>query len=75
MREHVERVVELTVAAGVEAVAVGPSGGDRDRRASGDARELRVAGEPVDPGDLADQLRRDQHARGPSRPAAAARPV
>jgi len=25
-REHVERVVELTVPAGVEAVAVGPSG-------------------------------------------------
>ncbi len=39
-----------------------PSGGDRDGGASGEARELRVAGEPVDPGDLADQLGRDQHA-------------
>ncbi len=57
-----ERVVELSVPAGIEAVAVGPSGGDGDRGASGDARELRVAGEPVDPGDLADQLRGDQHA-------------
>src|ERR1035437_7665028 len=60
--EHVERVVELTVPAGIEAVAVAPSGRDRDRGASGDARELRVTGEPVDPGDLTDQLGRDQHA-------------
>ena len=60
-REHVEGVVELAVAAGIEAVAVGASGGDRDRRASGEPRELRVAGEAVNPGDLADQLGGDQH--------------
>jgi hypothetical protein len=61
-REHVEGVVELAVAAGIEAVAVGAFGGDGDGGASGEARELRVAGEPVDPGDLADQLGCDQHA-------------
>jgi len=65
--EHVERVVELTVPAGVQAVAIGASGGDGDRGASGDARELGVAGEPADPGDLADQLRGDQLETSPRR--------
>src|ERR1039458_6889121 len=52
---------ELAVAAGVEAVAVGASGGDGDRCAAGEARELRVGLEALDAGDLADQLGRDQY--------------
>jgi hypothetical protein len=58
--EHVDRVVELPVAARVQAMAVGAPGADRDRRACPEPGELRVAGEPIDPGDLADQLRGDQ---------------
>ena len=61
-REHVEGVVELAVAARIEAVAIGATGRHRNRSASGDARELRVAGEAINPGDLADQLGGDQHA-------------
>jgi hypothetical protein len=60
-REHVERVVELAVAAAVEAVAVGASRGDGDRRAPREASELRVGLEAVDAADLTEQLRRDQH--------------
>ena len=56
-RDHVDRVVELAVAAAVEAVAVGSAGADWDRCAASDSRELRVRGEPIDPGDLADELR------------------
>ena len=40
--EHVKGMVELAVAAGASPVAVGTSGGDRDRCASCQARELRV---------------------------------
>ena len=40
-REHVEGVVELAVAARIEAVAIGATGRHRNRGASGDARELR----------------------------------
>jgi hypothetical protein len=58
--EHVDRVVELPVAARVPAMAVGAPGADRDRRARPEPGELRVAAEPIDPGDLADQLRGDQ---------------
>ena len=61
-REHVDRVVELAVAAAVEAVAVGASGADGDWGAAGGAGELRVGVKAVDPGDLADQLRGDDHA-------------
>jgi hypothetical protein len=53
-------VVELAVAAGVQAVAVGASGGDGDRRVAGEAGELRVGGEAVDVGDLADELGGEQ---------------
>jgi hypothetical protein len=60
--EHVDGVVELAVAAAVAAVAVCASGGHRNRSASGDARELRIAGEAVNSGDLADQLGGDDHA-------------
>ena len=56
------RVVQLMVTARIRAMAVGGSGADRDRRARADPGELRVAGEPVDPGDLADQLGGNQHA-------------
>jgi len=38
------------------------SGGDRDGGAAGEASELGVAGEPADPGGLADQLGGDQNA-------------
>jgi hypothetical protein len=55
--------LSLAVAAGVKAMAVGAAGGDGDGGASREAGELRVAGEPVDPGDLADQLGRDQDAQ------------
>src|SRR5689334_12979903 len=60
--EHVNGVVELAVAAAVEAVAVGASGGHRDGGAPGDARELCIAGEPVDASDLADQFGGGDHA-------------
>ena len=68
-REAVERAVELAVAAGVQAVAVGASGGCGDRGGSGQPRELGVAGEASDAGDMADQLGRGQ------RPAAASSPL
>ena len=58
--EAIERAVELAVAAGVQAVAVGASGGCGDRGGSGQPRELGVAGEASDAGDLADQLGRGQ---------------
>ena len=61
-REAVERAVELAVAAGVEAVAIGASRGRGDRRGAGDAGELGVAGEACDAGDLADQLGGGQRA-------------
>src|SRR3954452_21179020 len=65
-RESVERAVELAVAAWIEAVAIGASRGRGDRRGAREPRELGVAGEARDAGDLADQLGRDQ------RPAAGA---
>ena len=53
-RESVERAVELAVAAGVEAVAVGVPRGCGDRCGAGEACELGVVGEACDAGDLAD---------------------
>src|ERR1700756_2994116 len=50
-REHVDGVVELAVAAAVEAVAAGVARADGDRGAAGDPGEFGVGGEPVDPGD------------------------
>jgi hypothetical protein len=55
-REHVKGVVELPVAAAVQAVAVGASGGDGNRRAPREASELRVGLEAVDAADRAGQL-------------------
>src|ERR1700733_13262730 len=60
--EHVEGAVESSVAAGVEAVAVGASGGDGDWGAAGEAGELGVGAKAVDPGDLADEFGREEHA-------------
>ena len=54
--EAVQRAVELAVAAVVEAVALGSSGGGGDRRRAGGAGELGVGGEAGDVGDLAEQL-------------------
>src|SRR3954469_23005299 len=59
-RESVERAVELAVAAGVEAVAVGASRGRGDRGGAREPCEFGVVGEACDAGDLADQLGRDQ---------------
>src|SRR3954468_2573095 len=60
--EAVQRAVELAVAAAVEAVAVGASGGGGDRCRAGEPSELGVGREALDAGDLADQLRGGQHA-------------
>src|SRR3954468_10779101 len=59
-RESVERAVELSVAARIEAVPVSATRGRRDRSCAREPRELGVAGEARDAGDLADQLGRDQ---------------
>lgn len=63
-REHVERVVELAVAAAIQAVAVGTSGGDGNRCASGEASALRVCLQALGAADLADQRKSqiDDHA-------------
>jgi hypothetical protein len=58
----VKRAVELAVPAAVEAVAIGLTGGGRDRGGPARARELRVGAESVGAGDLADQLRGGQRA-------------
>jgi hypothetical protein len=55
-REAMQGAVELAVAAAVEAVALGSSGGCGDRCRAGGAGELGVAGEAGDAGDLAEQL-------------------
>jgi hypothetical protein len=60
-REHVEGAVEASVAAGIQPIAVGSSPGDWDRGAAGEAGELGVCGEAVDPGDLADELGGQEH--------------
>ena len=60
--EAVQGAVELAVAAAVEAVAVGLTGGGGDRCGPAAARELGVGGEAVGAGDLADQLGGGQRA-------------
>ena len=56
--DAVDGVVDLAVAAAVQAVAVGVAGADRDRGDAGGAGELGVGGESVGAGDLADELGR-----------------
>ena len=55
-RDAMDRGVDLAVAAAIETVAIGAPGTDWDRREPGRSRELRIAGEPVSTGDLADEL-------------------
>lgn len=54
-RDDVDGGVGLAVAAAVEAVADGPSGGSLQRSDAGELRELRVGAEAVDAGDLGEQ--------------------
>jgi hypothetical protein len=54
--DAVDGGVDLSVAAAVEAVAVGLAGADRDRCDAAGPSQLRVAGEALGAGDLADQL-------------------
>jgi len=60
--DAVDGGVDLSVAAAVEAVAVGLAGADWDRCDAAGAGELGVASEAVGAGDLADQLARGQRA-------------
>jgi hypothetical protein len=60
--EPMQRAVELAVSAAVEAMALGVARGGGDRGGAARPRELRVRGEAVSAGDLADQLRRSQRA-------------
>src|SRR4051794_40318223 len=58
--DAVDGGVELSVAAAVEAMAVGLARADRDRGDAAGPRELGVAGEALRAGDLADELGRGQ---------------
>jgi hypothetical protein len=61
-REAVQRAVELSIAAAVQAVAGGVARGGDNRRCAAGARQLSVGGESVGAGDLTDQPRRGQRA-------------
>ncbi|OEV30487.1 hypothetical protein AN219_10235 [Streptomyces nanshensis] len=61
-RDDVQGCIELAVTAAVEADADVVTAPDRYRRRSGMQSEGCLAGEAVDPGRLADQYRRGQHA-------------
>jgi hypothetical protein len=52
--------VDLSVAAAIEAIAVGAPGADRDWCQAGGAGELRVGREPIGSDNLADELGRGQ---------------
>lgn len=60
--QAMKRAVELAVSAAVKAMALGVARGGGDRGGAARARELRVRGKAISAGDLADQLRRGQHA-------------
>ena len=61
-RDDVQRVVELAVAAAVQAVLAALPGGARDRCDAGLQREARVGLEPFGAGGAADQDRGDERA-------------
>jgi hypothetical protein len=58
----VQRAVELAVAAAIEAVAIASPGGHRDRCDARGAREVRISGESLRTGGLADEDRGAQRA-------------